>query len=113
MDLSLFISDSKALQIISFVINIVFITWNLTSFFQNRKHKKDLANIFSSEYKTSKELADSIKDSNVKLQIYHHSEFLKAITRNLLHRRYDEVGGENHNFLLRCLKSLFLKKDKE
>ena len=98
------IANSESLQVISSVANIVFITWGVTSFFQGRKHNKDLANIFSSEYKTAQSLADSTEDARVKIQIQHLAEFLKAATRNLKGRRYDEVGGDHHNFLMRWLE---------
>lgn len=103
------ITNSESLQVISFVTNVVFITWGTTSFFQGRKHNKDLANIFSSEYKATQSLADSTKDINVKIQIQHLAEFLKAATRNLTSRRYDEVGGEHRNFLMRWLENKFNK----
>lgn len=99
------IADLESLQVISSIANIVFITYGLTSFLQGRKHKKELANIFSSEYKATKDLADSVKDISTKLQIGHLAEFLKAATRNLTNRRYDEVGGDHHSFLIRWLEN--------
>ncbi|MBI3888934.1 hypothetical protein HY311_04065 [Candidatus Nomurabacteria bacterium] len=107
------IADSEPLQIISFITNIVFITWTVTSFFQGRRHKRELSNLFNSEYKTTQALADSAKDSNVKIQIQHLAEFLKAATRNLTGRRYDEVGGDHHNFFMRFLESFFERQSQK
>jgi len=99
------IADSEVLQTISSIANIVFITWGLVSILKDKKHKRELANLFNSEYKTTKTLADSVTDTNVKIQIQHLAEFLKAATRNLTNRRYDEVGGDHHNFLMRFLEN--------
>ena len=107
------IVDSEILQVASFILNIIFITYGITSFFQGRSHKRELANIFNSEYKAAKSLADSIstKDkNNSRLQVEHLAEFLKSATRNLTGRRYDEVGGEHHNFLIRWLEFFLTKK---
>ncbi|KKT22037.1 MAG: hypothetical protein UW07_C0047G0006 [Candidatus Nomurabacteria bacterium GW2011_GWF2_43_8] len=52
-----------------------------------------------------------MKEVNVKIQIQHLVEFLKAATRNLTSRRYDEVGGDHHNFFIRFLENFFKNKD--
>jgi len=104
------IADSEALQVISFIVNVVFITWGLASVLQNRKHNRELANLFSSEYKATQALADSMTEINVKIQVQHLAEFLKAAARNLTNRRYDEVGGDHHNFFMRWLEYRLSKK---
>ena len=103
------IANSETLQTISSIANIVFITWGAAAFLQGRKHNRELANIFNSEYKTTQALANSVKE--VKIQIQHLVEFLKAATRNLTSRRYDEVGGDHHNFFIRFLENFFKNKD--
>lgn len=101
------IANSEVLQTISFISNVVFVTWGVVSILQGRKHKRELANLFNSEYKTTQTLADSVKDINIKIQIQHLAEFLKAATRNLTSRRYDEVGGDHHNFFIRFLEKQY------
>ena len=105
------IAGSDVLQTISSIANVVFITWGLVSILQGRKHNRELANLFNSEYKTTKTLTDSIKDVHTKIQIQHLAEFLKAATRNLTNRRYDEVGGDHHNFIVRFLENFFQKRN--
>ncbi|OHA84093.1 MAG: hypothetical protein A2937_02765 [Candidatus Yonathbacteria bacterium RIFCSPLOWO2_01_FULL_47_33b] len=107
------IPSPEWLQIVSFVVNVIFITYEFSVFIKERKHKQELANIFNSEYRATRSLATSTKDVNIKLQIEHLAEFLKAVTRNLTGRRYDEVGGDHHNFLVRWLENIFDKSRRE
>lgn len=97
-------------EIISYIANIVFITWGIVSMFKERERKKEQANLFNAAYDMSERLANSLKDAHVKLQAEDVSSFLRAATRNLMNRKYDGVGGESYSIWSRILDRWF--KDK-
>lgn len=93
--------DLKTLELISYVANVVFITWEVATFWSGRGKNRDDANFFNAAYEMAVRLAGSLKEQHAREQAEDIVSFLKASTRNLMNRKYDTVGGESHNFLIR------------
>lgn len=87
-------------ELISYAFNIVVITATFCSWFLNRRHNRDMANMLNSLYERSQRLTDILTDVHAKAQAKDIVSSVRAVARNFMHREVDEVEGERSNLLM-------------
>jgi len=89
--------DLTSPETISYVANIIFVTWGIAAIINESRGKKYEANYFSAAYEMAEGLAVSLTGKSTKAQAENLVSFLKAAARNRTNRKFDIVGEEIRN----------------
>lgn len=80
-------------EVVSYMLNIVFIAWETKRFFDGREQRRNNANFLNAGYEMSKRLARFAKDEH-KQQIEDLSSILRSTAMNEMKLDRNEVGEQ-------------------
>lgn len=78
-------------EVISYIANIVFITWGIASILKDRRRNKEVANFFNAAYEMANRLVGSLNKKHAKEQAQDIASFLQSATMNFMNMPRNEI----------------------
>lgn len=84
--------DIKLLDILSYGLNIVFVTWGIVGILKDSTKDKHAANYFNAGYEMANRLANELGKNYPVGQVRDIASFLKSATMNFMKKQRNEIG---------------------
>ena len=81
------------IEIISYGANIVFVTYGVTHFFNDKKRSKEVANYLNGSYEMSTRLADELGKSKYSGQAKDIASIIKSVAMNFMNKKRNEIDS--------------------
>jgi len=88
-------------EIISYALNIIFVTWGSTVFFKDRRRDRETANFLIAAYDMANRLSGSLADKHAKQQAENIGSFLKSAIMNFRNMKRNEITRKKRTSWLR------------
>lgn len=82
-----------SIEMISYGANIVFVTYGITQFFNNRKKSKEVANYLNGSYEMSTRLANELGKSKYSGQAKDIASIIKSVAMNFMNKKRNEIDN--------------------
>ena len=91
----------SVIDTLSYVANIIFVTWGVVEMMNNRKERHEKSNAFNSYHEIAKRFASSLKNRHEREQAENLAILLKTEARTLMGRITDTVGGKERKIFFK------------